>query len=589
MTVQRFNRLSFLTATSLLALAVGANAQEGGGFAISTGGKTIAGDPAVGALVPHPPQAAIGAADIQVRADGLGVRPRLELEVVSVGPGVALVQSRLNYSAWIKRAEVRVLDLRTGRLVQTVAIAPNGSVAITLPWEGDFAAVHCVYDAAGRYDETTPVALTKIHAARTAQGDGVEEGVNSTARRRIPISAGAVTVSGTGLAPGATIQTLGETIRPDASGAFVLQRILPPGDQAVPVRIIGGGQSRQIEPVVTIPKSDWFYVVTADLTVGHIIAGRRKGETLSIEVRDPVTGRIISQRTLVEGRDYQINYLQGLITLSAPLSASTGGGTLTPAPGSAPVTTLVAQYEYTPTIGDIDGFAYGGRVEAWVTDRLRVGVTGMVDQTDTADQTATGADIRYEFGTGSFIEAETARSEGPGFGKSYSADGGLIVANTGATAGTGTAKRFKAEVDLADLGLTTKGTVAGYFEDRGAGFSTLDYQTTAAGTLWGRSADIAPGERLSFRAAYDVDYQTSKFLTLSGGLEFGRVEDPSGTFDRSALSFGLKYDNDAGLTARARLERWRDRGSLAKAGQNADTLLFRANASYKISDEACPM
>ena len=44
-------------------------------------------------------------------------------------------------------------------------------------------------------------------------------------------------------------------------------------------------------------------------------------ETLTIELRDPVTGRVQQSRSLIAGREYTINYIQVLITLNAPMSS----------------------------------------------------------------------------------------------------------------------------------------------------------------------------------------------------------------------------------------------------------------------------
>ncbi|MDP2079347.1 MAG: hypothetical protein U1A24_10785 [Cypionkella sp.] len=52
-------------------------------------------------------------------------------------------------------------------------------------------------------------------------------------------------------------------------------------------------------------------------------------ETLIIEVRDPVSGRLISSRRLVEGRDYRVDYVQGVVILDAPLSPTASGSGLT--------------------------------------------------------------------------------------------------------------------------------------------------------------------------------------------------------------------------------------------------------------------
>ena len=717
----RSQKCALMAAVSVLALTCSAYAQDDG-FAISIGGKPVAGDRTV-ADAARRTDVARSKADIRVQADGLGVRPRLDLEVVSVGRGEAVVQSRMNYPAWIARAEVRITDLVTGRLIDTVAIDPNGRATIALP-EGDFTAVHRVYDAQGRFDETASVALGRAHSATE------EQGIDRAANRRIPVTGGAVTVSGTGLAPGATVQTLGETLRPDASGDFVIQRILPPGDRAVPVRITGGGENIYIESFVSIPKSEWFTVATADLTFGKILAGPRKGETyslgrlayytkgktvngweitssadtgeddlknifrdfdrkdplgvlsrldpdlaypvygddstiendaptagkfyfraqkdnsyvlwgnykgrvtgaqylrnertlygfqgvysspeqttrgqaridanvyaaqpdmlpgrevflgtggsvyflrrqdisigtetLTIELRDPISGRVLQSRALVAGRDYSINYIQGLITLAAPLSSTSDGGLITPPAGSARQARLVAQYEYTPTSGDIDGFAYGGRVQGWVTDQLRLGVTAMVEQTDTADQAAAGVDVRYEFGTNSFVEAEVARTDGPGFGQTYSADGGLIITSNGAGAGTGQAVRFKAQVDLADLGLATKGSVGAYFEDKNAGFSTLDANTSIDEQSWGIAADIAASERLSYRVAYD-GFEDAAGKRLNKGSASLKYK----SSDRLAWELGLASEDRVEV------------GDVTKTGSRTD---LAAKATFTPSD-----
>ncbi len=934
-------KVSLLTAVSVLALSCAVAAQDG--FAITQDGKTVAGDPRLARPTPAPVVAA-SRADIRVVVDGLGVRPALDLEVITAGAGRAVVKSRTNYPAWIKRAEVRLIDLSAPggpRTLSVMAIEPNGEATLTLPDSRDLLVVHRVYDAAGRFDETAPVALFRASGGavptdrETGQTQGQEQGLDRTALRRIPIRGGAVTVSGTGLAPGAVVTALGETIRPDASGNFVIQRILPPGDVAVPVRVSGGGQTIALNPVVTIPKSGWFTVATGDLTYGRTLRGPKKGdtftngrlayytkgktasgwtitssadtgeaelrdlfrdfdrkdpvgvlsrlnpelayptygddsklendaptngkfyfraehdgsyvmwgnnkaqisgteylrneralyglsgryqtprqtsrgealasvtayaaqpdmlpgrevflgtggsvyflqqqdisfgsETLSIERRNATTGRVIDRQVLVEGRDYRINYLQGVITLSQPLAGlGSGGGVISAAPGTAPQTRLVAQYEFTPTAADIGGFALGGRAEMWVRDDLRFGITGLVDRTDTADQTGVGVDLHWVIGQDSFVETEYARTKGPGFGQSYSADGGLTVLNAGSVGGTGDALRFNTQLSLADIGLSGDGKLSAYYETRDKGFSTLDFQTTSKEDLWGVAAEVAVNDRLSYRlsvddfrnadgkrltegsaevdiksgdkltyslglaledradpadptktgrrtdlalrlsvaqsenltwyvfgqttiaragglgrndrygvgtelgftenwtlkgeisdgtfgiggrallsygregtqayigytldpgrelsgvtltgrdagqfvaggkrnitdavsvygentydvfgrhrsltSAYGVDYKATGFLTFTTGFEFGRVTADTGDFDRRALSFGLQYADEAGLTGKARLELRRDRGVQGGTPADADTILMTANATYQIDD-----
>ncbi len=202
-------------------------------------------------------------------------------------------------------------------------------------------------------------------------------------------------------------------------------------------------------------------------------------ETLTVQLRDADTGRVVDQQRLVPGRDYEINYLQGVIILTKPLTASVNTNLVQTNPGGDQNVNLVAQYEFTPTTSDVDGFSYGGRVEGWATDDLRLGLTATSDDTGSADQQSLGFDARYQLGNNSFIQLDWARSEGPGFDQDFSLDGGLTINGTSAADGTGEAVRLAAQADLVDLGYGRDGVVGGYFEKREEGFSSLDYQVTA--------------------------------------------------------------------------------------------------------------
>lgn len=181
----------------------------------------------------------------------------------------------------------------------------------------------------------------------------------------------------------------------------------------------------------TLPQRDEFlatggsayFLKRQDITIGS--------ETLAIEVRDPVSGRVVERRTLRHGEDYTIDYLQGVVILRRPLSSS--GGTSGPvrdgALGGGRVY-LVAQYEFTPLSREVDGYVYGGRAQHWFGDNVRVGVTGMNEKTGDADQRSLGADIRIRHSETTWLEAEIARSKGPGFSTYRSADGGLSLSRS---------------------------------------------------------------------------------------------------------------------------------------------------------------
>ncbi|SEW26144.1 hypothetical protein SAMN04488515_1904 [Cognatiyoonia koreensis] len=242
-----------------------------------------------------------------------------------------------------------------------------------------------------------------------------------------------------------------------------------------------------------------YFLQRQDITIGS--------ETLTVELRDVDTGRVIDRRTLVPGRDYDINYIQGVITLNSTLTDTLNPNLIQTNPGGDVAVNLVSQYEFTPTSTDVDGFSTGGRAEAWVTDNLRVGITAQQDDTGTADQTAAAVDLRYELGENTFVQLDYAESDGPGFGSSFSTDGGVLIDNTAANDGSGTAIKLAGQAALSDLGVNRNGVIGGYYEERTEGFSTLDYQVTDATgdeTLYGLFARVEADERLGYGLYADV-------------------------------------------------------------------------------------
>jgi hypothetical protein len=90
------------------------------------------------------------------------------------------------------------------------------------------------------------------------------------------------------------------------------------------------------------------------------------------------------------------------------------------------------------------------------------------------------------------------------------------------------------------------------------------------------------GVHRSLTSVYGVDYKPSEFLTYSTSVELGRISDPLGDFDRTAVSLGVRYQDEAGLSAKARLEFRRDEGLLSGTDRDGDTVAFTSTARYKI-------
>lgn len=295
-------------------------------------------------------------------------------------------------------------------------------------------------------------------------------------------------------------------------------------------------------------------------------------ETLSIETRDAVTGRVIRRQTIRFGEDYEFDYMQGVVILKTPLSwtASQNGAVRDGALGGGRVY-LVAQYEYEPIVSEADGYVFGGRAQNWVNDKLRVGVTGMDESTGQASQQAFGADVQLRHSETTYLEAEVATSKGPGFGRWISSDGGLTSSNTGVVSHTdrsAQALRVKGQVDLADVtDKKTTGNVGGYYEKRDAGFSSLQDQVYADKRLWGAHADVGLTDSTALKLTYDdfsdaegqskregtsnVTWQLDDSWKLSLGLNYYEVMSPlakragKSGYDGSRLDAGARIDYSA--------------------------------------------
>ncbi|MCD7060629.1 porin family protein [Pelagibacterium xiamenense] len=303
-----------------------------------------------------------------------------------------------------------------------------------------------------------------------------------------------------------------------------------------------------------------YFLQRQDITIGS--------ETITVEVRNSVSGRVIERRVLRYGEDYTIDYLQGVVILARPLPWFTGSGSpVQPGAGSGDAVYMVAQYEYVPSAEDLDGYSLGGRAQHWFNDHVRIGVTGLSETTGIADQTAVGVDAQLRYSETTFLRAEIARSEGPGFGSLRSVDGGLTWGEQGISWVSNRAAwawRVEGQADLADLGTEgLAGTVEAYYEEKDEGFATLSQEVQTDQWAWGLSADVALSETFGIAASYDdfgdadgdisregdasLTWQIDDYLSVAFGLGYTELMSPD------AISAGKSGYDGSRLDAGARL------------------------------------
>jgi hypothetical protein len=151
-------------------------------------------------------------------------------------------------------------------------------------------------------------------------------------------------------------------------------------------------------------------------------------ENVSIEVRDKVSNIVTGVVNLRPNVDYDIDYIQGRLLLSEPLSASASDNLLVRTSGlSGDESFLVVRYEYTPGLDNIDQMAVGGQGSYWVNNYVKLGLTANSNDGDTAGNLG-AADLTLRKGANSWIKVQAGRTTGLLSPSLQSTDGGFNFA-----------------------------------------------------------------------------------------------------------------------------------------------------------------
>jgi hypothetical protein len=287
-------------------------------FAISVDGNPIHGNGRNMADSQRCTDIALSRADIQVRYDSIAVDPRLN---VAAGPDAALRGDQVafavysNYALWINRAEIRIFakgDTTRQKPMAIVAVDKGRASWMTPGGEqraDEVTYVLRVYDHAGRFDETKPMALklADVRGGKLAAGD-LERvyGGNARVVKNIPVRGGSVVVSGRQISPGQQVVVLGVDVPVDVKGDFAFQQILSAGHHQVDVAVREKkGTVGEFSRSVMIPDNDWFYVGMADLTAGRNSAGANAA------ILQPDKAHEYQDKVFVNGR--LAFYLKGVV------------------------------------------------------------------------------------------------------------------------------------------------------------------------------------------------------------------------------------------------------------------------------------
>ena len=241
-----------------------------------------------------------------------------------------------------------------------------------------------------------------------------------------------------------------------------------------------------------------FYLRRQDVTQGS--------ERLWAEVRDKDSGIVLSRTLLSPSQDYEINYLQGRITLTTPLPivADSGGLVQTSSLNGDPVY-LVATYEYVPGLARVRGSTLGARATFWATDHTRLGVSVYHQGDGGVKQDLEGLDVLLRYKPGTWIKAEAARSDGVGVAALSSISGGFDFTQNQSPNVAANAYRVDAAADLSELSGALRGRLTGYAQQRERGFSGPGLATAGGESLKqaGAAAVVPLGKRAEIAVKAD--------------------------------------------------------------------------------------
>ena len=151
-----------------------------------------------------------------------------------------------------------------------------------------------------------------------------------------------------------------------------------------------------------------------------------KTAQLKIELRDPLTGRLLQTRHLKEKEDYELHLAQGRVVLNSPLAPFSrlygDAISITQKPAHQ---VLVATYEYYDHSLFANNNSAGAQLKQWITPQIAIGTSAVKEQKTGQDYSLLAADLTFQNGPGTWVKLEHAQSQSflnPHF---FSADGGL--------------------------------------------------------------------------------------------------------------------------------------------------------------------
>ncbi len=384
-------------------------------------------------------------------------------------------------------------------------------------------------------------------------------------------------------------------LEPGETTGFGEKRFLADGFVAQPGTVAGRDEFRGTG-------GSLYYLKHQDIMSGS--------ERVRIEIRDKVSGMVVGVKNLVAVQDYSIDYLQGRILLSSPLSPMAQDNLLIVSdmgPGNEAY--LVARYEYSTGFEQMDNLSGGGRLHYWFGDTVKLGLTSNKNTDPGAESTLHGADVTLRKSAGTWLKLEKAQSAGPGTTAYGSNDGGFNFSATsnsltrvGPADGTHGASRVDGTIDFKDVVEEGKGNATFYRQSVEAGYSAPGIITPTNVEQYGGSVKAAVTDSTDVRAKLDkrvqelaletaalevnVDHRLDQHWTVSAGVRNDQRVDHTPVVpltqvqgERTDVVARAGYDSRENWTAYSYVQQ-----TAATSGNRETNGRVGAGGSYRLSE-----
>jgi flagellar motor protein MotB len=341
-----------------------------------------------------------------------------------------------------------------------------------------------------------------------------------------------------------------------------------------------------------------YYLRRQDILIGS--------ERVRVEVRDKDSGLVTAAKTLLPTLDYTIDYLQGRIVLSRPLSGTAADGMLIETDaGAGDEVYLVVRYEFTPGFDDIDTLSSGGRVHYWFADHVRLGLTASHNSDTGESNSLGGVDVIVRRNAQTWLKMEASRSEGETVETLFSRDGGFQFDSTvGLVTPDDRANAYRVDtsIGLSDLHSSVAGQATFYRQWVGAGYSAPGLLTDRDVDQYGGTLSVPVTENVGMRlkgdrkvqtdgletsaAEVNVDYALTEHWVLGAGVRNDKRRDRSPVVPLTQVE-GERTDVVARATYDTR-ERWMAFGyvqdTVNTTGNRETNQRVGAGGAYRLTD-----